>query len=123
VRDKKGLFSFLNIDSIMDNLMGFVEKKIELFKIEFKEEAARAGAKIVILFILSMAMFMAIFFITVGLSNLLNNLLNSTFLGYFIMAGVYLFVMIIFIFLNKSFGINKHLEDMFLKILNSNSKE
>ncbi len=37
--------------------MGFVEKKIELFKIEFKEEAARAGAKIVVLFILSMAVY------------------------------------------------------------------
>jgi len=99
--------------------MGFVEKKMELFKLEFKEETARAGAKMIVLFVLSMAMFMAIFFITVGLSNVLNNLLNSTYLGYFIMAVLYLFLMIIFIFLNKILGINKHLEDMILKILNS----
>lgn len=104
----------------MENLMGFVEKKIEIYKIEFKEEAARTGAKLVVLFILALALFMAIFFITVGLSAILNNVFQSTYLGFLIMAGFYLLVMVILIFLNRSFGINKSLEKMFLKILNGN---
>jgi uncharacterized membrane protein YqjE len=116
VRDKKGLFSFLNLDSIVENLSGFVEKKIEIYKIEFKEEAARAGAKLVVMFVLALALFMAVFFFTVGLAAILNNVLESTYLGFLIMAGFYLLIVVVFIFLNRSFGINKSLEEMFLKI-------
>ena len=119
MRDKKGLFSFLNLDSIVENLSGFVEKKIEIYKIEFKEEAARAGARLVVMFVLALALFMAVFFFTVGLAAILNNVLESTYLGFLIMAGFYLLIVVVFIFLNRSFGINKSLEEMFLKIFNS----
>lgn len=122
MKEKKGILSFLNIDSIVDNLTGLVEKKVELFKIEFQEDAARAGAKIVVLLILGLSAFMALLFFSIALSVLIGNLLKSETIGFLIMGGFYTLILIVFIFLNKFFSINKSLEKSILEILSSDGK-
>jgi len=120
VKEKKGILSFLNIDSIVDNLTGLVEKKVELFKIDLKEDAAKAGARIVVIAIMALSLFMAILFISIGLSFVIGNLLNSEMTGFFIMGGFYLLIILFFIFLNNVFKINKTLEKLIMDILNAN---
>ena len=122
MKEKKGLLSFLNIDSIIDNVTGLVENKVEIFKIEFKEDAAKAGAKIIVLLILGLSAFMALLFISLALSIVIGNLLNSEMTGFFIMGTFYLLILIIFIFLNRTFNINKSLEKFILELLNSDGK-
>ena len=114
---RKGLLSFFNIDSIIDNLTGYIEKKIALLKIEIKEDLAIAGAKILIMIVLALFMFMVILFLSLGAGTLLNMMLGNDYLGYFIVAGFYLILFMIFGLLRKELGIEQKLEKIFLKIL------
>jgi len=122
VKEKKGLLSFLNIDSIIDNLTGLVDNKVELFKIEFKEDAAKAGSRIIVLLILGLSAFMAIMFISIALSILIGDALENEMTGFFIIGAFYILILIVFIFLNRTFNINKSLEKFILNILNGDDK-
>ncbi len=115
--ERKGLLSFFNIDSIIDNLSGYIEKKIALLKIELKEDLAVAGAKILIMLVLALFMFMIILFLSIGAGVLLNMVLENDYLGFFIVAGFYLLLFVIFGLLHKQLGIEQKLEEIFLKIL------
>lgn len=122
MKEKKGFLSFLNIESIVDNFTGLVEKKVELFKIEFKEDAAKAGARIVVISILALSLFMAVLFISIGISFVIGKFLNNEMLGFFIIGLFYLILVILFLFLKDFLNINKSLEKFILEILNKDEK-
>lgn len=122
MKEKKGFLSFLNIESIVDNFTGLVEKKVELFKIEFKEDAAKAGARIVVISILALSLFMAVLFISIGISFVIGKFLNNEMLGFFIIGLLYLILVILFLFLKDFLNINKSLEKFILEILNKDEK-
>ena len=54
--DKTGILKFLKLDKVIDNLQGLVDTKLELLKLELKEEASNAfsklGTSLVIVFLL-----------------------------------------------------------------------
>jgi hypothetical protein len=122
VKEKKGFLSFLNIESIIDNLTGLVEKKVELFVIEIKEDAAKAGARIVVIGILSLSLFMAVLFISIGISFVIGKLLDNEMLGFFMMGLFYLVLLLLFFFLKDFLNLNKKLEKFILEILNKDKK-
>ena len=122
MKEKKGFLSFLNIESIIDNLTGLVEKKVELFVIEFKEDAAKAGARIVVIGILSLSLFMAVLFISIGISFVIGKLLDNEMLGFFMMGLFYLILLLLFFFLKDFLNLNKNLEKFILEILNKDKK-
>lgn len=105
----------------MDNLLGLVEKRVELFKVEMKEESARAAARLVVVVIVSLSLFMAALFISIGLSFVIGRMMNDEMLGFFIMGGFYLLILVILIFANKALGINQKLEKKILEVLNNGS--
>ena len=119
MEEKKGLFSFLHVDSIVKNLTGLVEKRVELFKIEFKEDAAKAGAKVIVLLISLISSFMAILFISFGLGFALGEWLNNTMAGFLLIGGFYVLILFIFIGLNKPLNIDSKLEKVILDILDT----
>lgn len=116
---KKGLFSFFNFDSIIENLTGYVEQRIALFKIEMKEDLALGTARLFIYLILSLSLFMILLFLSIAGAVLLNKVLNSASIGFFIIAGVYLVIFAIFFFLKDASWMEKILKNKFLDIFNS----
>ena len=50
-QEKSRLFKFLKIDAIIENLTGLIETRLELAKMELKEELAKFGARIIALVI------------------------------------------------------------------------
>ncbi|MCH8231388.1 MAG: phage holin family protein [Bacteroidetes bacterium] len=115
--ERKGLLSFFNIDSIIDNMSGYIENKIALLKIEIKEDMAIAGARILIMLVLALFMFMIILFLSIGAGALFNMMLGNDYLGYFIVAGFYLILFMIFGLMHKKLGIEQKFEKIILKIL------
>lgn len=84
-------------DSLIGNLMGYIDTRIDLIKLEAQEKAKLAFvgaahgitlALIGLLFIISLNIF-------AGLA--LNHVLNSTFWGFGIVAGFYLVLLIVFL--------------------------
>lgn len=121
--ERKGLFSLFNIDSIFDNLSGFVEKKIALYKIELKEDAATVGAKLVILAILSLSLFMIILFISLAGAISVNLMLKSEYLGFVLVSGFYVVLFAIFGLFQKKLGIEQRLERFFMNIFKGEGDE
>ena len=121
--DKKGLFSFLNFDSIIDNLSGYVEKRLALFKIEMKEDLAGVGAKLVIVLVLSLSLFMIIMFLSIACAMLLNNILGSESLGFFIVAGFYFIIFLGFLLLKDQSRFEVKLKNIFLEMFNNDKDE
>ena len=114
--DKKGLLSFLNFDSIIENLSGYVEKRIALFKIEMKEDLAVAAAKLVVVLVLALSLFMIILFLSIASAVLLNRILDSESLGFFLVAGFYLIIFLVFFFLKDEARFEEKLKKVFLEM-------
>ena len=96
-QEKSKLFKFLRIDAIIENLTGLIEARMELAKLEIKEEVAKAGARIIAGVVLAFLLVMIIIFMSITLATWLNYLLESVFFGYLIVTGFYLLVLVLLI--------------------------
>ncbi|MCF6351765.1 MAG: phage holin family protein [Cyclobacteriaceae bacterium] len=113
--DYKKLLGFLKVDSIFDDLIAIIEAKVELLKIELKEEAAKAATKIISAVFLGIMVFLIVLFLSITIATLLNELLNSHFWGFAIITGFYILLLIAF----KVFNIGKKLENYIEASLNN----
>ena len=96
------LFKLFKLDNIFNSLTGFIETKIEYYKIQFKEEVARAFAMLIFMFILSMLALLFFIFLSFFLVVIINSAFSSQYLGFLIMAIIYLLLgSILFIFRKK----------------------
>ncbi len=86
---KDTIFKFLRLDNLVENLSGYFETRVELIKLEVREEVARVishGLMIVALFLLG---FLFLVFASVGLAHYLNHYYNSASVGFWIVSGGY----------------------------------
>ena len=105
---KETIFKFLRFDGIIDSLSGYVEARIELVKIEIREEVAKVIAKAMILAVVFFFALMFIFFFSVALAHFLNRYFTESYIGYGIVAGIYLLGFLVFMIFRK--GILKNFE-------------
>ena len=104
--DEKGkILKLFKFDKLFENLTGYIETQIELVKLDLKEQTQEGLENI---FQVVLMMFLASFvvlFMSFGISVLLNSVLNSKYLGYLLVAFVYLILFIVILLdKNKSFG-------------------
>jgi len=95
VSENKKFLDIFRVKNIVNALIGFIETKVELYKIQFKEEIAKALSVLVLVIIFSMVGVLFILFLSHYLSTLLNNVFDSDHLGYLIVSGFYLILGII----------------------------
>lgn len=91
---KDRLIKFFKLDSMANNLTGYVEARMELLKIEIKEDVARGVSKVVVFVVLAFAFMLFIFFLSVGLAYWIGEALGIP-AGFGIVAAVYLLIAII----------------------------
>ena len=104
------LFSLFNFDSILESLSGYIENRIELFKLEVKDEASRAIAKLIVLLILNLLLLLVLLFASAGAAMWLNHVLDHDYWGYMIVAGFYLTLFILIITLKEAIGLEKGIQ-------------
>jgi uncharacterized membrane protein YqjE len=99
---KETIFKFLRLDGIFDHLSGYVEARIELLKIEIREDVAKAiaGALIYIVVFFFATMFMI--FLSIGLAQFLNQYFNASYIGFWLVAGFYLAGFLVFLIFRKN---------------------
>lgn len=89
------------LTGLIDSLTGYIETRIALVKIEFKEELAKTVAKLIIVLMLSLVFMLFIAFFSLTAGAWLNTVTDSQYLGYAIIALFYLLLfLLIFIFRN-----------------------
>jgi uncharacterized membrane protein YqjE len=113
-QEKSKLFKFLRIDAIIENLTGLIEARMELAKLELKEEVAKAGARIIAGVVLAFLLVMIIIFVSITLATWLNYLLESMFFGYLIVTGFYLLVLGMLIAFKAHVWLQQKIEGMLI---------
>ena len=113
--DYKKLLSFLKVDTIFDDLTAIVEAKVELLKIELKEEAAKTASKLISAVFLGIMVFLIVIFLSVTIASLLNYFLSSNYWGYAIVTLFYTLLLVGY----KVFNVGKKLEIRIEESLNN----
>jgi uncharacterized membrane protein YqjE len=117
---KDKIFKLLRLDNLMDNLSGYVETRLELYKLEIGEDIAKVLSKVLIYaFIAVLGMLFLVFF-SVGLAHFLNVFFAGAFVGYWIVAGIYGLALLIFMIFRKS--IDRNFENHFMDIIKRKHK-
>ena len=80
------LFDF---NKIMEAFTGFVETKVELWKLEAKEEIGVLIAKMLLVMFIALFATLMLLFFTLGLAYWLNYLLESSFMGFIAVGLLY----------------------------------
>ena len=121
-QEKSKLFKFLKIDAIIENLTGLIEARLELAKIEIKEEVAKTGARIITGIVLAFLAVMIVIFLSMSLATWLNYLLDSVYLGYVIVTGFYLLVLVLLIVFKVHVWLQQKIEAMLIQPVDENDE-
>jgi uncharacterized membrane protein YqjE len=117
---KETLFKFLRLDNLMENLTGYVEARIELLKIEIKEDVAKVLARTVMILIVALLTVLFVLFLSIGLAQYLNSVFGKNHVGYWMVAGIYGVPCLIFIIFRKS--ISSMMESRLMKLIKNKKK-
>lgn len=101
------LLKFFKLDHVIESVSGYVETRLELFKLETQEELSSAVAKLIQFGLLFFLILFALLLFTVAGCIALGELLNSTSLGFLIGGGVYLLLGITLYILKDQLKINE----------------
>ena len=118
-QEKSRLFKFLKVDSIIENLTGLLEARLELAKIEIKEEVAKVGARIIAGITLAFLAIMIVIFFSFWMATLLNSFIESRWAGYAIVTGFYLLVLILLIVFKVHHLLQEKIEDALIQNVDS----
>lgn len=111
---KDRLLKFLKLDGLIDSLSEYFETRIELFKVEIKEDVIHLLSQVLVGLVIG---FTAVFFlllISVALAYLIANKLGTP-AGFAIVAGFYLLLAAIFYFFRKD--ISARLEKILMEVV------
>ena len=88
---KETLSKFFKVDSVLSNLTGYVETRVELLKMEVKEDVAKSLAKAVAYLFLAFILALFITFVSIGVALFLGARLGN-FAGFSIVGLIYLII-------------------------------
>ncbi|HEY9006283.1 phage holin family protein [Ohtaekwangia sp.] len=91
---KDSVLKFLKLDSLVHNLTGYVETKVELMKLEIKEDLAKGLSRIAVFIAIVFAFVLFILFFSVALAFKIGESIGI-FGGFAVIAAFYLLLAII----------------------------
>ena len=111
---KNSILKFLKLDGFVEILTGYLETRVELLKVEVKEDIAKALAKLSVFFLLAFVFILFVFFISITLALLFAETLGLIG-GFGIVALLYLAFALVLLLLKKPIG--RSLEKKMLEII------
>lgn len=112
---KETILKFLRLDTLIENITGYLEAKVALVKMEVREEVAGVLSRGLVMMMVAMVGFLFVLFAGLALSLYLNTVLESQFLGYLIVAGGFGLILAILLIGRKSFF--KAFEKQFVEMI------
>jgi len=112
---KDSIFKFLKLDNLIGNLSGYLEARVELVKIEIREDVARILSKGIVYAAIMLFAFLFLIFFSIGLAQYINTFFEETYIGYWIISLVYGITFLCFLLFRKS--INKSFEKHFSEMI------
>jgi uncharacterized membrane protein YqjE len=75
--------------NLVNTLINFIETKVEIYKIQFKEEAAKALTVIILILLFGLVGLLFILFLSFFVVQIINNLMGANYYGYLFVAIFY----------------------------------
>lgn len=98
---KDTIFKFLHLDNLVENITAYVEARVDLLKIEIREEVAHVMANAIMVISVVLLALIFLLFLSVGLAHFLNRFFEGAYIGYWIVAGIYGIPCLIFVLFRK----------------------
>jgi len=117
---KDTLIKFLRLDNLIENISGYAEARIDLLKIEIREEVARTLSRAVVIMAVIVTALICLLFFSIGLATLLNEYFRHTYIGYWIVAGIYGLPCLAFLLFKKK--ISAYFEHKMLELIKQKEK-
>jgi hypothetical protein len=99
---KEILLKFFKLDSIVENLNGYLESRVALVKMEIREEVANVLSRGLIVLIMFLTGFLFVLFMSLGLAEYLNARFGGEYIGFISVGGLYGFILLMMIVFRKS---------------------
>jgi len=96
------VLKFLRLDGLLENVSGFIETRVQLLKIELREEVAHVVSKGLMLMAISFFGLLWLVFLSFGLAEWLNTFYPNNYAGYLWVAAGYGLLFFILIFFRKN---------------------
>jgi uncharacterized membrane protein YqjE len=112
---KDSVLKFLKLDSLIEHLTGYVEARIELTKLEIKEDIAKGLSKVLLFILMGAVFFLFIILISVAVAHLIAKSIGA-FGGFAIVAGFYLLLAILLFAFRDA--ITEKLQEQLVQIMN-----
>lgn len=93
---------FFNFGKLKQAISDYIRAKIEILKLDIAEHLANILAQVIAYFIILIMLSLVLAFSSMGVAFLLNDLMDSNYLGFMIVAGFYLLILLIVLALLKS---------------------
>jgi uncharacterized membrane protein YqjE len=116
---KESILKFLKLDGILANLTGFIETRVELMKLEVKEDVAKTLAKAAVFIGITLVFTLVVLFISMAIAYKIAET-TGLFAGFAIVAGFYLLLALI-LWMSRD-PLRKKLEDQFVETMKSKKK-
>lgn len=81
--------------NLVNTLISYIETKVEIYKIQFKEEAAKAFTVIILILLFGLIGLLFILFLSLFVAEVINNLLENRWAGELIVAIFYIIMGVI----------------------------
>ena len=114
--EKKGLLNFLKLDSIIENLSGYIENKLEILKIELKEDAASLASRLILLIFLCTLALIILLFLSLAAGIVINLWLDSSYLGFLVIGGIYLLLLLVLIIFKNKLKLENKIHTYLLRL-------
>lgn len=113
---KDSILKLFKLDNLVNNMTGYVEARMELVKLEVKEDLTKAIAKLSVFVFLAFAFTLFLMFFSVAIAFKIGESIG-TFEGFAIVAGFYLATTFILFFFRDaiSTSIEKQITDIMKK--------
>jgi uncharacterized membrane protein YqjE len=89
------LSKFFRIDSFIESLSGYLEARVELLKLEVRDDVANVISRAVVFVIIACLALLFILFFSLGIAIFLNRYFEENYTGFWIVAGFYLILVAI----------------------------
>ena len=110
---KKNVLKLLGLENLAQTIKGLVDARVEVFKYELKGELSKSLAKLISGLILLMLALSAVLFSSLALGIYFGTLLDNYYLGFLMVSGAYILLLLVLIIFKKQIGLEKALEKKF----------
>ena len=91
----ESLAKFFKLDSLKENLTGYVDARVQLLKLEVREDIAKVVTRALVFSVIIFLGSLFIIFFSLGLSIFINQYFKQSYTGFWIVGGFYLVLFIL----------------------------